>query len=217
MNEPDANRDVRSLDDLLANLDACGESRRWAEGKTLHEIWTTCERGDWLLWLAAQMEGRSGWHTRQRIVLAACACAETALKHVPEGEDRPRLAIEVARRWAGGTAEPAEVWAARDAARHAYLGLCDRLAVAALAALDACALADAYAADHGCTASQAAEIAAECAWDAAVAAATVFSVDLQTGCTGSPRLGRSIARREMAKIVRGVLAEPLGAATDGAA
>ena len=57
---------------------------------------------------------------RRRIVLAACAVAEVSLKYVPAREDRPRLAIEAARRWTRGAASVEEVRAAAaDAARAA--------------------------------------------------------------------------------------------------
>ena len=36
---------------LLIDLKACEEARKWAGNKTWQEIYTTCERGDWLLWL----------------------------------------------------------------------------------------------------------------------------------------------------------------------
>ncbi len=60
---------------LLYDLGACDEAVAWAKGKDLHEVWTTCERGDWLLWLAGRMLGEQGWHTRGQVMLAACACA----------------------------------------------------------------------------------------------------------------------------------------------
>lgn len=108
---------------LLEIIDACKDARQWAKGKTLHEVWTTCERGDWLLWLAGRMEGQPGWHTRQQIVLAACDCAETALQYVPVDENRPRLAMETARAWTRGEATLEQVRAAAYAAyAAAYAG-----------------------------------------------------------------------------------------------
>jgi len=74
--------------DLLRHLramSACSDAIEWVEcmpGK-LTDLWATCHRGDWMLWLAA----RSGIK-RQRIVLAACDCAEQALRYVPAGEDQ---------------------------------------------------------------------------------------------------------------------------------
>ena len=123
---------AKQFDALLVRLHACDDARTWATGKTLQAVWETCERGDWLLWLAGRMEGKPGWHTRQQIVLAACACAETALKYVPAGEDRPRLAIEVARRWAAYAAYGAADAVAADAA-DAYAAYAAADAVAAYA------------------------------------------------------------------------------------
>ena len=105
---------------VLRELRACTEARLWAEGKSLEEVWQQCERGDWLLWFCGMMAGREGWPTRQHVVLAACACAETTLKNVPEGEGRPQKAIETARRWACGQATEAEVKACADDAAAAY-------------------------------------------------------------------------------------------------
>jgi hypothetical protein len=46
------------------------------------------------------------------VVRAACDCARTALRYVPGGEDRPRLAIETAEAWCRGEATEQEVCAA---------------------------------------------------------------------------------------------------------
>ena len=73
-----------------------------------------------MLWLCAMMAGRNGWPSRQNVVLAACACAETTLKYIPEGEGRPRKAIETARRWARGEATILEVKTSADDAVAAY-------------------------------------------------------------------------------------------------
>ena len=39
------------MKELLIELKACSEAREWAADKTWKEIYTTCHRGDWLLWL----------------------------------------------------------------------------------------------------------------------------------------------------------------------
>ncbi len=118
---------------LLRRLNACEDARRWAAGKGLATAWTECQRGDWLLWLAARVE-----IDRRLLVLAACDCARTALPLVAEGEDRPRIAIETAEAWARGEATTEEVQTAARAAAAAD---------AADAAADAAAAAVAYAAD----------------------------------------------------------------------
>ena len=101
--------------DNLNRLRACDEAVEWTQNyKTFPAAWKTCKRGDWMLWLAA----RSGVD-RKVLVLAACACARTALKHVTKGEERPRVAIETAERWARGEATIEEVRAAAAAAAAA--------------------------------------------------------------------------------------------------
>ena len=46
---------------LLRNLGACIEARKWAEGKDLATIWSTCDQPDWLLWLVAHKEVQLKW------------------------------------------------------------------------------------------------------------------------------------------------------------
>ena len=102
---------------LSVGPDACHESRVWlatVADLALAPAYYACPDGRWLLWLAA----RAGVD-RRRIVLAACACAELALVHVPAGEDRPRRCIEVTRAWCRGEASLEEVRAARMEARAA--------------------------------------------------------------------------------------------------
>ena len=109
--------DNDKLKTLLEKLDACVGARQWVGDRSLSAAWKDCQRADWMLWLVGRMAGKDGWPTLQQVVSAACDCAETALKFVSEGEERPRLAIEVARRWATGKAKIAEV---RKAAYAAY-------------------------------------------------------------------------------------------------
>ena len=39
------------MKELLIKLNACKNAREWAEGKDWKEVFETCHRGDWLLWL----------------------------------------------------------------------------------------------------------------------------------------------------------------------
>ena len=125
---------AKEFSNLLSSLSACHEASEWAGGKDLKTVWETCERGDWLLWLCVRMIGKEGWPSRQDVVLAACDCAEPALRYVRVGEDRPRKAIETARAWARGEATIEEVRETRRAASDA----------AARAASDAFAAAYAF-------------------------------------------------------------------------
>ena len=71
---------------------------KWAQGyDSLEDAWQARERGDWMLWLA----GRCAiGPERKTIVLASCECARLSLGFVPPSEDRPRIAVELAERWA---------------------------------------------------------------------------------------------------------------------
>ena len=98
---------------LLTRLKACDEARRWAKPyATLAEAWAACTRPDWMLWLVGEMDGCYS----PRLRLVVCALARTALQYVPAGEDRPRLAIECAERFARGEATAEELAAAEAAA-----------------------------------------------------------------------------------------------------
>ena len=110
---------AEQFENLLQELDACSSAVEWAHGKSLHVVWNTCNRGDWLLWLAGKMADKKGWPTRKQLVLAACACAEQALKYVPKSEERPKKAIQIARAWARGKATIEEVRNAASAACYA--------------------------------------------------------------------------------------------------
>jgi len=102
--------------------------------------------------------------SRQRLVLASCACARTVLHLVPEGEHRPRIAIETAERWTRGEATLEEVQlAAANAANAAY-------------AVDAAANAY-YAANAAYAAAYAANAAAYVAYVADVADAADTAAD----------------------------------------
>ena len=72
-----------SITDLLVildrtHLDACPESRRWIEGHpdltTPAQLWASCERGDYMLWLAIRTTAASRWRP------LAYACADRAVR-----------------------------------------------------------------------------------------------------------------------------------------
>jgi len=146
---------MKSTKDILTELGACPEAVKWAGRKTPKKAWETCKQSDWLLWIAGKLNV-----DRKLLVLAACGCARTALKYIPAGEDRPRIAIETAEAWTRGEATIEQV---RTAAYAAYAA-----ADAAYAAADAAASAAASAAaDAAYAAADAAYAAASAAADAA--------------------------------------------------
>jgi hypothetical protein len=171
----------KELRQFLESRDACEAAMNWLGDRDSAKMWAECERPDWLIWWAG--------HTvpRQELVLAACDCAETALRYVPKGEDRPRLAIETARRWARGEATVEEVRASDVAALAAACNAGYAVATAAYA--DADAACAAYAAADAARAADAAARAADAyaasaAADAADAAAyaALTGVAVTTGC-----------------------------------
>lgn len=81
-------------------MGACPEAIEWVGTRTLKKAWAECQRGDWMLWLVHKNYGKPGWPKYRQVVLCACEVAEQALRYVPKYDERPRLAIEAARRCA---------------------------------------------------------------------------------------------------------------------
>ena len=127
----------------LRRLHACQEAINWVGDRDLPTAWRECPRCDWMLWLLRATR-RSD---KVRLVRVACAIARTVLHLVPAGEDRPRLEIEAAERWADDPTKEHRIASAHAAA-----------AAAADAAADAAAYAAADAAAYAAARSQHAAI-----------------------------------------------------------
>jgi len=94
-----------------------GELGKWAASRpeaSFYDLWNEIIDPEWLVYLA-----QSGGATKKQIVLAACAVARLCLHLIPEGEDRPRIAIETTEAWAKG-AITEQVQEAATAAYNAY-------------------------------------------------------------------------------------------------
>jgi hypothetical protein len=163
---------------LLVKLGACSEARDWARGKTLREVWKTCKRGDWMLWLAA----RYGDVPLKTMVAIACDEAEPAMAYVPAGETRPQECLAMTRRWLKDEATIEEVKAAGGAA-WAAKAAAEAAAWAAWAAGGAAGAAEAAAGAAG-AAAWAAEAAAEAAAGAAGGAAAGAAAEAAAGAAG---------------------------------
>jgi hypothetical protein len=99
----------------LNTLRACKDAVEYAKGfETFAEAWNKCERGDWMLWIAAKVT-----YDRKQLVRAACECARLALPYVKKGELRPLRAIEIAEAWTKGEATLEDVHSAASAADDA--------------------------------------------------------------------------------------------------
>ena len=150
------------MNTTLTEMHACFEAVEWVGDMSLRQAWRRCKRGDWMLWLAV----RRGVD-RKEIVWVACQCARLALKHVPEGEERSRLAVETAEAWTRGEVSDQEVRRAADTTYvAAYAAVYAAAAYAADAdAADAATSAAIYAATYAAAAAAAAreKVLAECA------------------------------------------------------
>ena len=178
---------------ILAELGACPEAVKWAGRKTHKKAWETCKRGEWLLWIAGRLD-----IDRKLFVLAACGCARTALKYVPDGEDRPRMAIETAEAWVRGEATIGQV---RSAANAAASYAASHAADAAPSAADAATYVAQAAADAATYAAQAAD-AASYAASYAAASHAVYAASCAASYAAA---SYAAARKDMAAIVRKII------------
>jgi hypothetical protein len=142
---------------ILKNKNACPEA--------VIDLWNECDRADWLLSILSEMVGQKGWPSRKTVVLCACDCAETSLEFIPENENRPKIAIQTARKWAEGKASKMECKKAADDAYVSY--------IYAAAAADAASAS--FAASAAANASDA--VAASASFAASFAASSVAFYD----------------------------------------
>jgi hypothetical protein len=145
-----------------------------------------------MLWLAA----KAGVE-RKIVVLAACAVARTALKHVKPGELRPLKAIETAEAWTRGEATLEEVRRAAAAANAAAYAAAAN--AAAYAAANAAAYAAANAANAANAADYAAYAAAYAAANAAAANAAAYADARVSSLTQSCKIVRATITIEIVK------------------
>ena len=74
--------------------------RMGGRGRTCRDLWASAPKGAWLLEYAALAGAPC-----PALVRAAAACVRPTLRFVPEGEDRPRRAVEAAEAWADDPSE----------------------------------------------------------------------------------------------------------------
>ena len=156
------------MKELLIKLNACKDAREWAGDKSWEEIYNTCHRGDWLLWLFK----RTNPDDLQLLTLAKGHCANT-VRHLMKDE-RSIKAVDAAIAFGEGKISRDELDASASAADDAYADA----AYAAAAADAAYAYADAAAAADAADAAYADDAYAAYAADAAYAdAADAFAAD----------------------------------------
>ena len=135
---------------LLDDLEACGEAKTWAKGKSLAEVWEQCERIDWLFWLCGRMTKVEGWVKADIFVEAAkyfAAAAAAAAANATAARTYIAYAAADAATYAAADADAAAAAAAAYAAAAATAAAYDAATAAAATAADAAdAAAAAYAA-----------------------------------------------------------------------
>jgi hypothetical protein len=90
----------------------CEEAAEWAQGKTIPEIWATCDRGDWLLWWCQERKLEL-----RKLTAAKAACAEFARPYMKD--KRSIAALDMAHAYGRGECS-AEDLAASASAAYAY-------------------------------------------------------------------------------------------------
>ena len=104
------NLDKFKMKDLLIKLNACQDAKDWAADKSWKEIYQTCHRGDWLLWLFQ----KTNPNDLQLLTLAKGHCANT-VRHLMKDE-RSIKAVDVAIAFGEGKASREELDSAASAA-----------------------------------------------------------------------------------------------------
>ena len=163
---------MKTFKDLLIELDACKEAKEWAGNMTIEEVVDKCYRGDWLLWLAKEIDVDD-----RKLTLAKGLCANT-VRHLMKDE-RSVKAVDAAISYGKGEMGLEELnAAAADASAAVFYTSYAATAAYASAAHAAAYAAAAHAADAADDAAYAyADAAAYAAADAAYAAADAADAD----------------------------------------
>jgi hypothetical protein len=103
---------MKTFQDLLIELNVCEEAFEWAGNKTIEQF-IDCDRGDWLLWLAKEIDINN-----QKLTLAKGHCANT-VRHLMLDE-RSRNAVDTAIKYGEGQASEEELNVAYTSAADAY-------------------------------------------------------------------------------------------------
>ncbi len=127
---------MKTLKKVLIELQACNDAKIWAGDKTIEEVWKTCNRGDWMLWLYKKCHPDN----LKEITLAKAHCANT-VRHLMK-DKRSTDAIDAAIQFGLGNITLKELFEFR---RNAYAAYAAAAAYAAYAAAAAAAAADAAA------------------------------------------------------------------------
>ena len=97
------------LIEFYTRYNPCDDARRWLKAgdyPSLQAAWNACQRGDWMLWVWAKLDGGEPYSdTRRPLVGAAIECAALALPIYEAqfpGDKRVRNCLDLCARWAAG-------------------------------------------------------------------------------------------------------------------
>lgn len=152
---------AEQFQDKLTQLDACNEACIWAKGKDLETVWATCQRGDWMLWLARKCNV-----DKRKLTLAKGLCAET-VKHLMK-DPRSIAAVEAAIKYGNREIDDTELRNTADTTHAAADTASIEDSIAAIAA-------DTASIDSYQTAALAAIIVAHNAYDTADNVASAYA------------------------------------------
>jgi hypothetical protein len=100
------------LEEKLVQLSVSNKIINWMiSNETFNEAWAKCDKGDWMLFIAARASNAEENH--KRIVTAACRCARMVLQYIPDNDRRPLIAVETIEKWLKDEATTFEVDLAR--------------------------------------------------------------------------------------------------------
>ena len=184
-NQP-MNMNATELTTRLKEMNACDTAMEWQEGKSLEEVWNTCHRGDWMLWLLRKSEPQDN----RILYLVAGHCANT-VRHLMKDE-RSIAGVDAAIAYGEGRIDINQIRTAAAAAAAAYAAVAYAAAAADAAAY---AAADAAAADAAAAYAAAAYAAAAYAAAAAADAAAAYAAAAYAAA-------RNKSRQATAEIVR---------------
>lgn len=90
---------MKHWSESLSKLNTCADAVAYCAGHpSIESAWSSCERGDWMLWYAGRISGDVGSSSRLKVVAAAVECAEIALPL------SVRTCIETTRAYINGVA-----------------------------------------------------------------------------------------------------------------
>jgi len=84
-----------SIQEFLKQEIACEEARSWAKGKSLQEIWQTCDNAKWLIWLLRHS------HFAPRTMKELAVIFAESVTHLMQHEESKQVVIDL-RRWLNG-------------------------------------------------------------------------------------------------------------------